>query len=161
MAEKEIKKVPPRVENIIKGLFVVLFSIILIINVGKVGRTLAFPLVYLFGATYYFIVAFFLFSGLYRIFKQKKLKIRPVFFIVGLILLFFSINVIFGYSFTKVNNGSYANIDLKDSINNLHAALGGYYSTPFINLFDAKSSYVNGLVGISFGGLFMRYLLFW
>ena len=75
MAEKEIKKVPPRVENIIKGLFVVLFSIILIINVGKVGRTLAFPLVYLFGASYYFIVAFFLFLGLYRIFKQKKLKI--------------------------------------------------------------------------------------
>lgn len=158
MAEKEIKKVPPRVENIIKGLFVVLFSIILIINVGKVGRTLAFPLVYLFGASYYFIVAFFLFLGLYRIFKQKKLKIRPVFFIVGLILLFLSINIIFGYSFAKVSNNSYSNVDLKNAINDLHGGLGKYYDSPIINLFDINpnnpnSHYLNGLVGISFGGL--------
>lgn len=153
MAEKEIKKVPPRVENIIKGLFVVLFSIILIINVGKVGRTLAFPLVYLFGASYYFIVAFFLFLGLYRIFKQKKLKIRPVFFIVGLILLFLSINVIIGYAFTRGSGNSYVDFNLGQKVSEFHINLVNYYKASFINLFDINSSYANGLVGISFGGL--------
>ena len=89
MSEKEIKKVSLRTENIIKGLFIVLFSIILVINVGKVARTFAFPLVYLFGVCYYFIVAYFIFIGLYRIIKHQKFKFKSFLHIVGLVLLFF------------------------------------------------------------------------
>lgn len=153
MAEKEIKKVPPRVENIIKGLFLILFSVILTINVGKVARTFAFPLIYLFGASYYFIVEFFLFVGLYRIVKQTKLKIRPVIYIVGLILLFLSLNVIIGYAFIKGVGASYDGYDLPEKINTLHASLGNYYTTQYVDLFAMESAYANGLIGISIGGL--------
>ena len=148
MSEKEIKKVSPRTENIIKGLFIVLFSIILAINVGKVARTFAFPLVYLFGVCYYFIVAYFIFIGLYRIIKHQKFKFKSFLHIVGLVLLFFGLVFTIGYISIKANGLTYKNFNVGEFLSGYNAQLGSYYSEVTLNLFASGSYWSNGLVGI-------------
>ena len=153
MSEKEIKKVSPRTENIIKGLFIVLFSIILAINVGKVARTFAFPLVYLFGVCYYFIVAYFIFIGLYRIIKHQKFKFKSFLHIVGLVLLFFGLVFTIGYISIKANGLTYKNFNVGEFLSGYNAQLGSYYSEVTLNLFASGSYWSNGLVGILLSGL--------
>ena len=53
--ENKLKNVSPRFENIVKGIFLIFFALILTLNVGKVGRTLSFLPVYLFGVSYYLV----------------------------------------------------------------------------------------------------------
>ena len=88
MSEKEVKKVSPRVENIIKGLFIALLAIVFALNVGKVGRTLVFLPLYIFGASYYLLAAFLLFIGIYRIIRKKKFKFKKFYIAAGLLLVF-------------------------------------------------------------------------
>ena len=85
MNEKAKKSISPRLENMIKGLFMVLFSVVLGINVGKVARTLVFPILYLFGSYYYILISLIGVKGLYRIFMGKKLKIKSALIFFGLI----------------------------------------------------------------------------
>ena len=147
MAEKEFKQISPRAENIIKGLFLVLFSIVIGINAGKVGRTLTFLPLYLFGISYYLIAIFLLFLGTYRIIRKKKFKIERLFTKVGLVIFLFATTFIFSYALTKAGGRSYNNINIVDLLNKYNGQLGSYYTAKYINLFDTNSYWGGGLIG--------------
>ena len=153
MQEKEFKPVPTRVENIIKGLFVALLSIIIAINVGKVSRTLAFVPLYLFGAAMYPLLAFGFFSGLYRVFRQKKIRFKYKIWYFGLILILLSFVFVVAYASVKSTGNSFANLSVSDSFNSYNAQLGNYYSVKFINPFDTSSLWPVGIIGLLLGGL--------
>ena len=74
MAEKDKKKLSPRIENFVKGFFMVLLAIILGINVGRVAKTIVFVPLYLFGAFYYLLIGLMGFHGLVRMFLGKKFR---------------------------------------------------------------------------------------
>ena len=97
MAEKEFKPVSSRTENIIKGLFTILLSVVVSINVGKIGRTLSFPLLYFLGAAYYLLIAFAIFAGGYRLVKKQKLKITDFKIVIGIILALLGFVIIISY----------------------------------------------------------------
>lgn len=141
MAEEKVRRINPKIENFIKGLFLCLFSIIVIINVGKVARTFAFVPLYLFGATYYFIFGFIFLLGLYRLIRGKKLKLSKPTVIIGTLLLFLSVFV-----FVSMLSVKYQTPDLLKAYN---GQLSSYYQVGFINAFDQNTYWTGGLIGIS------------
>ena len=151
--EKEFKSVSPRAENIVKGLFLSLFSIVLAINVGNVGRTLSFVPLYLFGTAYYFLCAFGLFVGGYRLFRQKKFKLNSLFEIVGAIILFFSLVIIMNFSTQLAAGRTFNDINLGEYLASYNGQLGTYYSRGFMNLFARDSYWGGGLIGVLLCGL--------
>ena len=153
MAEKEFNPVSPRVEHIVKGLFMVLFAVVVAINVGKIGRTLAFPFLYLFGATYYLMMAFIAFVGVYRTFRHKKLKIKDFKIILGLILLTLSLVIIITYASFKGTGKTFNNVKFDEILTSYNSQLGTYYSDKIINVFDGSNIYACGLIGILVAGL--------
>ena len=153
MSESEFKPVPKRVENIIKGLFVILFSIVIAINVGKVARTLAFPLLYLFGLSYYFVLAYFIFTALYRLIKQEKFKFKYKSSYAALILLLFSSVFVSSYAIIKSSGATFNNVNVGDVLTSFHSPLNNYYSVKYINAFSNTSFTGIGLFGVLFSGL--------
>ncbi len=152
MAEKEFNPVSPRVEHIVKGLFMVLFAVVVSINVGKVGRTLAFPFLYLFGASYYLIMGFIAFVGLYRTFRHKKLGIKDFLTGLGAVLLVLSLTLIVTFAFFKATGQQINNVNFNELLTSFNAQLGTYYSDKIINLFDGSNMYSCGLIGILVAG---------
>ncbi len=152
MDKKEFKPISPRVENLIKGLFLVLISIVMAINVGKVARTITFVPLYLFGASYYLIALYAFIMGGYRIIKGKKFKFVHKTYAVGLFLLFLGIVFIVGFSAFK-NSGKTFETDFNDLMNGYNSQLSLYYSEKFINVFDSNSLWAPGLLGVLIGGL--------
>ena len=145
--EKELKPVSPRAENIIKGVFLVLFSIVLALNVGKVGRTLTFLPLYLFGIAYYVLCAFGIFVGGYRIFRQKKFKFKHIRFVGASIVLFFSFVIIAAYAMQKGSGKSFNGVNISELLTNYNGQLSNYYVNGFLNVFDVNSYWGGGLVG--------------
>ncbi len=153
MTEKEFRPVSPRTENITKGLFLILFSVVISINIGKVGRTLAFPFLYFFGVSYYLFAAFFIFVGGYRLIKQKKFKINDFKNVIGLILVLLGSIIIVSYGFYKGTGQTFTNVNFTDLLTRFNEQLGTYYSDKFINLFDGTNLYPLGLIGTLLAGL--------
>lgn len=145
--ERENKPVSPRTENIIKGVFLVLFSIVLALNIGKVGRTLVFVPLYLFGIAYYALCAFGIFVGGYRIFRQKKFKFNHVRFIGASIVLFFSLVIIASYAMQKGSGRTFNGANVGELLANYNGQLGNFYMNGFLNVFDPNSYWGGGLIG--------------
>ena len=148
--EKEIKKISPKLENIIKGLFSVLFGIMLILNVGKIGRTLSFLPIYLFGTAYYIITALLIFSGIYRIVKQKKFKFPRFSFTVALFFTLVGLSTLVSFIIFKSTGATLKNGDLVNMNAEFNYQLSGWYANTnkTINLF-ANTTYLGyGLVGV-------------
>ena len=155
MAEKkEFRPIDPRVENIIKGLFVVLLGLVVIINIGYVGRTLAFPFIYFFGATMYPLLGFMIFTGLYRIIKKKKFQFNGFLKYVGVVLLAIALTIIVTFITVKSQGMNFATIKLSELLDSFNGQLGSYYDQKtLINMFDGSNLYACGLIGILVGGL--------
>ncbi len=151
--DKELKTVSPRAENIIKGIFLVLFSIVLALNIGKVGRTLTFLPLYLFGTAYYFLCAFGIFVGGYRIFKQKKFKFNSFLMVIGEIVLFFSLVIIMNFSTQLASGRTFDGINFGEYLALYNGQLGNYYANGFMNIFDPASYWGGGLIGVLICGL--------
>ena len=151
MSEKEVKPISTKVENIIKALFLILFAAVIAINVGKVARTLAFLPLYLFGSTYYLIVAVILFFGFVRLFTLKKPEIKHKSSIVGLIFLLLSVTTITSYATFIANGWTFNDVKLDQVLVPYNAQLGTYYSEKLINAFDP--SWAPGLIGLLMGGV--------
>ncbi len=155
MAEKkEFRPIDPRVENIIKGLFVVLLGVVVIINIGYVGRTLAFPFIYFFGATMYPLLGFMIFTGLYRIIKKKRFQFSGFLKYVGVVLLAIALTIIVTFITVKSQGINFATIKLSELLDSFNGQLGSYYDQKtLINMFDGSNLYACGLIGILVGGL--------
>lgn len=155
MAEKkEFRPIDPRVENIIKGLFVVLLGVVVIINIGYVGRTLAFPFIYFFGATMYPLLGFMIFTGLYRIIKKKRFQFHGFLKYVGVVLLAIALTIIITFITVKSQGMNFATIKLSELLDSFNGQLGSYYDQKtLINMFDGSNLYACGLIGILVGGL--------
>lgn len=139
MAEEKKSKISPKAYNFVKGLFICLFSIIVIINVGKVARTFAFLPLYLFGASYYFLFSLFFLFGLYRLIRGKRFDFKKPTLTIGIILLFLSIFV-----FVSVISVNYSKSNLLEAYN---AQLADYYKPLFISAFDQNTLWQGGLLG--------------
>ena len=153
MAEKEFRPVSSRTENIIKGLFTILLSVVVSINVGKIGRTLSFPLLYFLGAAYYLLIAFAIFAGGYRLVKKQKLKITDFKIVIGIILALLGFVIIISYISFKANGQTFTNIDFIDLITRFNGQLETYYSDKIINVFSSDNLYSLGLIGTLICGL--------
>ena len=140
MSEEKVRKIPPKIDNFIRGLFLCLFSAILIINVGKVARTLVFVPLYLFGATYYFLFGFIFILGLYRLIFGKKLNLKKPNLIIGIIFLFLALFV-----FVSIYAVPYNIPNLLKAYNN---QLSAYYKVTMINAFDPNTYWQGGLIGL-------------
>lgn len=141
MAESVKKPLNPRIEGIFKGIFLLLFSIVCIINVGKVGRTLAFVPLYLFGSAYYILFGFIALAGLFKIFVPKA-KIKKINYVLFALLTFLAVFFISSVGYVK----SPGNMNTAVSI--YHDNLRNYYNVRFINAFDNNSGYQGGLLGV-------------
>ena len=148
MPEKEVNKISPRVENIIKGLFLVLLSIVIGINVGKIGRTLAFVPLYLFGASYYFVVIYLFFIGAYRIVRKKRFKFKRLSIWSGLLLMFLGSLFLIPFIFYKANGLSFSGIKFNEFISQYNGELGQYYGLYFINVFDGNYLWSFGIISV-------------
>ena len=149
---EERKPVSEKSLNVVKGLFLCLFAICLGLNADAVSRTFAFPLIYLFGAGYYLILALMIFAGAYRLIKGRKYKVKYKSLFVGSILIFFGVLFILGFALFKANGHSYT-AGIASNLSAYHAGLEGYYQKIFINLFESGSYWSNGLLGVVLGSL--------
>ena len=139
MAEEKIRKINPKIENFIKGLSLCLISVIFILNVGKVARTLAFLPLYLFGATYYFFFGFTFLLGLYRLIRRQKLELKKLNLVIGITLVFLSI-----FFFVSVLSVKF---DTPNLLSLYNSQLNGYYEPVIINAFDQNTLWQGGLLG--------------
>lgn len=151
--ENRLKNVSPRFENIVKGIFLIFFALILTLNVGKVGRTLSFLPVYLFGASYYLVAESILFFGLYRLIKGRKFKFGHKTYVIGAILILFAFTFFLSYISSK-NSGSYLeHLSFGEVLGTYNSELSTYYSEKGIYNVFYPSIRSCGLIGVFCGGL--------
>lgn len=145
------------------GIFLFFFSIILCLNNGVVGRALATPFTYVFGASAYVFYLFCNLLGLRLIFTKKFFKIKFNIYVIATILLLISALMLFTH-FTVINEFS-----------DQYVALNNNAEKGTINLFDAYSSVFDkvkenqggdyfkqgflSLLSYPFGGGILGYLL--
>ena len=150
MSEKKRINISPKVENVVKAIFTILFSTCLGLNAGKVMHTLVFPLLYFFGAFYYVIIGIAIIHGFFRLFTGRRLRFRSFAANAGFIILLVGVFFLFGYFLMTIGDYNYA-----DGVNTLvkqyNEQLTGYYQTRFINPFQGL--WTNGLVGVALGAL--------
>ena len=148
MGEKKKFVLSTRLENVVKGIAAVLFSISLGLNVGKVMRTIAFPLIYFFGSYYYVLLALFLVLSFYRIFSGEKAKFKFA-TTAGIIFLMVGLFFLFGYITISINQYSYTSNNINDAIDLYNAQLANYYDPGFLNTFSGL--WTNGFIGMALG----------
>ena len=145
-------KLSPRIENIVKGLSLILFAIVLSINAGKIARTLVFVPLYLFGAAYYYLMFLMVMHGIYRIIFGHKLKIKSFVIVAGMFLFLFALVFLMGAIMMKLGEFNYET-NLGDLLSNYNAQLSSYYSSTIINLFEPGAYWGGGLIFILLGKL--------
>ena len=96
-SEKKKFSINPKVENVVKAIFTILFATCLGLNAGKVMRTLVFPLIYLFGAFYYVILGIAIIHGIYRLFVGHRFKLKSFLSKAGFAILLIGVFFLFGY----------------------------------------------------------------
>ena len=139
-------------ENIVKGIFYVLFAIVLALNVGKVARTLVFVPLYLFGAAYYFFCLLLVIKGIFRIVFGKKLRFHSFLPNLGIVAIFVGMVFLMGAIMMKVNEIPF-DLPLADSLANYNGQLATYYQDTIINPFSTGNYWGGGLVYILLAGL--------
>ena len=148
--EKKKMNINPKVENVVKAIFTILFSTCLGLNAGKVMRTLAFPLIYLFGAFYYVILGIAVIHGIYRLFVGHRFRLNSFLSKAGFAVLLIGVFFLFGYFLMSIGQFNYAD-GVKDLVTRYNDQLATYYQERYINPFQGL--WTNGLIGVSIGGL--------
>ena len=150
MSEKKRINISPKAENIVKGIFTILFATSLGLNAGKVMRTLVFPLIYFFGAFYYVILGIAILHGFYRLFVGHHLRLKSFVSKAGFIILLIGVYFLFGFMLMSINQFDYS-VGIQDLVVSYNDQLKDYYLERFINPFNGL--WTNGLIGVSIGGL--------
>ena len=152
MSEKAKKKLPVRLENTIKGIFMMLSSLILALTVGKIAHTFIFVPLYFVGGFVYILLGMVFLFGLYRLIFGHKLKIDSLLIKIGVISLIVASYFLILY-ITNNNQGlDFAN-DLQADIDLYNSKLTGYYDTVIIRPLAGDSFWGAGLIGILFNAL--------
>ena len=152
MPEKVNRRISLHLENRIYGLLNALICLVLIINMGVISRTFAFPFIYFFGQGYYLFLGFFLFKGIYRLLLARKFKFKKIIYVFGLIALFISALFVIGYIWANVNNYDFS-LNGFDALNKYNEGLGHYYQNQFLNLFEPGSFWSNGVIFLTLESL--------
>ncbi len=145
MSDKKISVQPKTIKRVI-AVTTLLFSISSALNMGYVGKALAFPFFYLFGIGAYFIYALIAFLSLGFIFKGKIIKVKFKYFIVSLIVFIFLsalISLIYSmiseYRLTVFESIEAENkLNFIEYLNGLIGTIGGsdgYFASGYINFF--------------------------
>ena len=138
------------------GLFLCLFSVILVLNTGVVARVLATPFTFVFGSLSYFLYIGINVLGLRLIFAKKGFKIRFNSYLLATLILFVSISMFFTHFVRTSGTGGFylafatnqeaqtinffdAYVDVFDSIE------GGYLTVPSLMLFSHQ--FAAGIIG--------------
>ena len=150
---KEVKPLNKRLESFVIGLFLILLSLMLGLNVGKVARTLAFPLIYFFGGAYYLILGYLVYRGIMRIILGKSFKYKNAALKAGLIFFFIASIFLIDYvMFTQA--GFTFNQDVGTLVSSYNAGLGNYYTPIYLNVFEVGTYWSGGLIGVLLGSIF-------
>ncbi|MBQ6730939.1 MAG: hypothetical protein IJR08_03420 [Bacilli bacterium] len=145
------------------GLFLCLFSVILVLNTGVVARVLSTPFTFLFGSLSYFLYIAINVLGLRLIFAKKGIKIRFNSYFLASLILFISITMFFAHFVAANSLGdkyiAFATNDENKTINFFEAFMkvfndiqGGYLQTPSLMLFSHP--FASGIIGYFLVGAF-------
>ena len=145
-------KLSLRAENVVKGIFYVLFAAVLALNVGKVARTLVFVPLYLFGGAYYYLLLILLVKGFYRIIAGHKLKTKTFLTKLGSFVLLLGLVLLFGFMMMKINSIDFAT-PLGEMFEKYNSQLSNYYAGGFINPFASGSYWGGGVLYVLVGSL--------
>lgn len=143
--------ISPRAFSIVIGFFYIIFSIICLTNGGPVARTLAFPLLYLFGQFSYVLYALIIFLGFYRIIKGKRFKPANKLSFFAFILFLIGLAFAIGIIWCKTNNLSYSEIG-STLVEKYNEQLSEYYTPDFLNPFVKGTYWSNGVIFSAING---------
>ena len=145
------------------GLFLCLFSVILILNTGVVARVLSTPFTYLFGSLSYVLYFFIMIIGLRLMIAKKFTKIRFNSYFFASIIMSIAVMMFFAH-FVIVNEfkgtviglttgASAGTTSFMDAYSGVFKAVdGGYMNTPSLMLFSHP--FASGFLGYFFVGAF-------
>ena len=149
------------------GLFLCLFSVILVLNTGIVARVLSTPFTFLFGSLSYFLYIAINVLGLRLIFAKKGIKVRFNSYFLASLILFISISMFFAHFASSLNldkqyiafTTAAGSMDKLSTINFFEAYKkvfdgieGGYLWTPSLMLFSHP--FASGIIGYFLVGAF-------
>ena len=145
------------------GLFLCLFSVILVLNTGVVARVLATPFTFAFGSLSYFLYIAINILGLRLIFAKKGIKVKFNSYFLASLLLFVSISMFFahfvytsgrgGFTLALATNSDAQTINFFDAYVDVFEQIeGGYLWTPSLMLFSHP--FASGIIGYFLIGAF-------
>ena len=131
------------------GIFLILLSFGLVLNMGYIMRTLAAAFLFLFGNFYYVVLALFLFEGFYLIIKTKLLLFKKrwqgVLVVIALLVALMLTSAI---TLRVFDDPSFNEDIIKNFFRLYNDFEGGYYTKQYINTFS-----------VGFGGGLFGYFL--
>ncbi len=133
------------------GVLLCLISIVLVLNIGYVGRALTLPFVYLFGTMAYVIYAIIYIFGFYMLIKVKTLKVKKKKYIFGFLITFIGAAIILSYA---VNSS--ASAESYKAVFNSFSEGKNYFTEKTIDLLQSKPGYGGGFVGYALAGIFAK-----
>ena len=147
------------------GLFLCLFSIILVLNTGVVARVLSTPFTFVFGSLSYFLYVVINVLGLRVIFAKKGIKLRFNSYFLASLLLYVSISMFFTHFYVTSGRGGFTlgMVTNRDAytINFFEAYIavfdqveGGYLWVPSLMLFSPSHPFAAGIIGYFLVGAF-------
>ena len=145
------------------GLFLCLFSVILVLNTGVVARVLSTPFTFLFGSLSYFLYIAINVLGLRLIFAKKGIRIKFNSYVLASLLLFVSISMFFthfiytsgrgGFTLAMVTSQDAQTINFFEAyIGVFNSIEGGYLWTKSLMLFSHP--FASGIIGYFLVGAF-------
>ena len=145
------------------GLFLCLFSVILVLNTGVIARVLSTPFTFLFGSLSYFLYIPINVLGLRLIFAKKGIRIKFNSYVLASLLLFVSISMFFthfvytsgrgGFTLTMVTSQEAKTINFFEAyVGVFNSIEGGYLKTTSLMLFSHP--FASGIIGYFLVGAF-------
>lgn len=168
MEENGIKRVRDTNYGIFFGLFLVLLSSVLAINVGVVAKGMSIAFVYLFGMSAYLFYAFMFTEGIFLIFTSRPIRVKfhiniiwavLILILLSSLLTYFSVNQDSGYLSLNPNNSG--SVYFLDKLNNFvencsytDGSVDSYFRPGLINIFFTENEVGSGFVGCFLLALF-------
>lgn len=147
---KRSHHISERATKVITGIFLILLSAVLALNVGYIARVLFFPLLFIFGMPAYLILLYFLVDGFALIIKGKSLKLRNWSQYLGIALFFIGTSMLSSCICYSIN-GSFP--DISTSINLFFKEIRiEYLTNTYLNIFT-ELQFGGGIIGATLVGL--------
>ena len=143
------------------GLFLCLFSAVLVLNTGIVARILSTPFTFVFGSLAYVVYLLLIIIGLRFIFARKATRIRFNSYMLATIVMFAAVTMFFAHFVAEktFNTGYIALAGGEKTIGFLPALQsvfdhveGGYYNVNTLMLFSHP--FASGIIGYFLIGTF-------